>query len=67
VARGQVGVAVELHEFPAAHDGGCLMRDRNADFTTAFDAVFTATDAHIIRTRCVHRGRVTASELGHRC
>ena len=62
-----MGVAVELHEFPAEGDGGFLIRHRNADFTTAFDAVFTATDVHIIRTRCAHRGPVTASELGHRC
>jgi putative transposase len=34
-----------------------LIRDRDSKFTAAFDAVFTAANIRIIRTRCGHRGR----------
>jgi len=41
-----------------------LIRDRDAEFTAAFDAVFAGVDIAIIRTRAGHRGRTRSPNAG---
>jgi hypothetical protein len=39
-----------------------LIRDRDREFTAAFDAVFTAIDVQIIRRQCAHRARTRSRD-----